>query len=70
MTPRVPSRACLIYMFQLGGGGEVFDSDIKHPGHLGHLLFTPYIRTFALSFGYAILGFSSSHRQHIHLCIL
>ena len=42
-------------------GGGVFDSDIRHPAHLGHILFTLYIRTYVLSFGYAILGFSSSH---------
>ena len=42
-----------------------FDSDIRLPAHLGYLLFTLYIRIYVLSFGYAILGFSSSHHQHV-----
>ena len=47
--------------------GGVSNSDIKLPAHLGHFLFALYIRNYVLSFGYAILGFSSSHCQHISI---
>ena len=40
------------------------NSDIGLSTNLGHLLFTLNIKTYGLSFGYVILGFSSSHRQH------
>ena len=43
--------------------GGVYDSDIRLWAPLGHLLFTLYMRTYVLPFFYAILGFSSSHRQ-------
>ena len=41
----------------------VSNSDISLLAHLGHLVFTFYIRIYVLSFAYAILEFSCSHRQ-------